>query len=192
MARDAEDRRVRKTKRHLRKALTSLLLEKDISHITVRDVAEAADVNRGTFYAHYKDVHDLLGQLEDELLTELDSIGTRHDPKDSDGVTFSYLTDLFTLCGDCSDIFYTLYCRSGDMDFQERVFNKLKYQFLYEFLSLRCSGESERVDYCAGFIVAGMCNLAKVWIEKGMRETPREMAQLGGAFVMHGAEMLRI
>ena len=67
--RETEDRRVRKTKKQLRSALTSLLLEKDISRVTVRDVADLADVNRGTFYAHYSDVYDLLHQLEDDLLT---------------------------------------------------------------------------------------------------------------------------
>ena len=61
--RETEDRRVRKTKKQLRGALTSLLLEKDISRVTVRDVADLADVNRGTFYAHYSDVYDLLHQL---------------------------------------------------------------------------------------------------------------------------------
>ena len=33
--------------------------------------------------------------------------------------------------------------------------------------------------------------MCKVWIENGMRETPEEMARLGGAFVMHGVEMLQ-
>ena len=85
MARETEDRRVRKTKKQLRSALTSLLLEKDISRITVRDVADRADVNRGTFYAHYSDVYDLLRQLEDDLLTHLDEVGRRHDARKSDG-----------------------------------------------------------------------------------------------------------
>ena len=177
--RETEDRRVRKTKKQLRGALTSLLLEKDISRVTVRDVADLADVNRGTFYAHYSDVYDLLHQLEDDLLRRLD------------GKTFRYLTDLFTLASEYSDIFYTLYCRSGDSEFQDKIFNKLKYQYLYEFLSIFGGSESEKLDYCASFIVAGMCTLAKVWIENGMRETPEEMARLGGAFVMHGVEMLQ-
>ena len=99
MAHENEDRRVRKTKKQLRGALTSLLLEKDISHITVRDVADLADVNRGTFYAHYSDVYDLLHQLEDDLLSRLDEVGRRHDARQSDGKSFLYLTDLFTLTG---------------------------------------------------------------------------------------------
>jgi len=186
-----EDRRVRKTKRQLRNALTSLLLEKDVHRITVRDVADLADVNRGTFYAHYSDVYDLLHQLEDDFLVQLDAVGTRHSARQSDGKSFLYLTDLFAVASEYSDIFYTLYCRSGDADFQDKVFNRLKYQYLYEFLSISGGRESQRLDYCASFIVAGMCTLCKVWIENGMQESPEAMARLGGEFVLHGLEMLR-
>ena len=54
------DRRVRKTKRQLRQALTVLLQEKPIKDITVREIADMVDINRGTFYLHYKDVFDML------------------------------------------------------------------------------------------------------------------------------------
>ena len=48
-----EDRRVRKTKRLLRGALTDLLKEKPIQEIKVREIADMVDINRGTFYQHY-------------------------------------------------------------------------------------------------------------------------------------------
>ena len=83
--RETEDRRVRKTKKQLRGALTSLLLEKDISRVTVRDVADLADVNRGTFYAHYSDVYDLLHQLEDDLLRRLDDVAAATTPASRTG-----------------------------------------------------------------------------------------------------------
>lgn len=191
MERATEDRRVRKTKKQLRSALTQLLLEKDISHITVRDVADLADVNRGTFYAHYSDVYDLLRQLEEELLQRLDMVGEKHSPRQANEGFFAYLTALFELLHECSDIFYTLYCRSGDTEFQDQVFNKLKYQYLYEYLSIYGGSESEKLDYCVSFIVSGMCTLAKIWIENGLRESPEEMAHLGGQFVMKGVQMLQ-
>ena len=61
------DRRVRKTKRQLRLALMKLMSEKSVKDISVRELAAIADINRGTFYIHYKDVYDLLSSLEDEL-----------------------------------------------------------------------------------------------------------------------------
>ena len=77
------DRRVRKTKRQLRLALMKLMADKSIKDISVRELAAIADINRGTFYIHYKGVNDLLLHLEDEMAERLSELCRRHDPKDS-------------------------------------------------------------------------------------------------------------
>ena len=43
------DRRVRKTKSQLRSCLSILLETKKIQNITVKELAQMADINRGTF-----------------------------------------------------------------------------------------------------------------------------------------------
>ena len=58
-----EDKRIRRTKKLLRQALTRLMQQKDFPSITVTDVVREADINRGTFYAHYRDVYDLRDSL---------------------------------------------------------------------------------------------------------------------------------
>ena len=68
------DRRIRKTRRLLRECLTALLKEKKVQDITVREIADMADINRGTFYLHYKDVFDLMEQIENGLLKELEDM----------------------------------------------------------------------------------------------------------------------
>ena len=70
MQESKQDRRVKKTKKILKQALARLLLEKDLKDITVKELTTIADVNRGTFYLHYKDVYDLYEQLENETLNE--------------------------------------------------------------------------------------------------------------------------
>lgn len=62
------DRRVKYTLLALRGSLLELMREKDVSRITVKELCERADVNRGTFYAHYASPADLLEQIEQELL----------------------------------------------------------------------------------------------------------------------------
>ena len=52
---EVEDKRIRRTKKLLRQALTRLMQQKDFQSITVTDVVREADINRGTFYAHYRD-----------------------------------------------------------------------------------------------------------------------------------------
>lgn len=69
-----EDRRVRRTKKALLEALAEIMIKKDLRNITVRELADKADVHRATFYAHYCDVYDLYEQMEDMIVNELVAI----------------------------------------------------------------------------------------------------------------------
>ncbi|MFD7842339.1 TetR/AcrR family transcriptional regulator [Nocardia sp. NPDC059764] len=55
-----DDRRVRRTRAALHRALIELMLTRPYARITVRDIIDRADVGRSTFYAHYRDKDDLL------------------------------------------------------------------------------------------------------------------------------------
>lgn len=67
-----EDQRVRLTKALLRQAFLQLLAQKPVQSITVKQLCESAGINRGTFYLHYRDVYDLLEQMQTDLLAELE------------------------------------------------------------------------------------------------------------------------
>lgn len=61
---DELDRRAKRTKSAFREAFIGLLKEKELSKITVKEIAERADRDRKTFYLHYGSIE----QLTDELL----------------------------------------------------------------------------------------------------------------------------
>ena len=63
---NANDRRVKRTKKLLRDSLFSLLQEKSINEITVTELTDVADINRATFYFYYTDILDMLSQIQDE------------------------------------------------------------------------------------------------------------------------------
>jgi AcrR family transcriptional regulator len=54
------DPRARRTRKLLMQAFKMLQQRKSISSISVQDIAEEADVNRATFYAHFQDKYDFL------------------------------------------------------------------------------------------------------------------------------------
>lgn len=62
------DARVRYTQRILKEALLTLLREKPINKITVKELCDLAELNRATFYALYSDCFALLESIENELL----------------------------------------------------------------------------------------------------------------------------
>ena len=57
------DPRIRRTRGLLQDALKRLLETKEFDKITIQDIAEAATLNRATFYAHYPDKFALLEEL---------------------------------------------------------------------------------------------------------------------------------
>jgi len=65
------DRRVNRTRRQLRQALMTLVLEKGLDAVTIEDITNEADVGRTTFYLHYKDKEDLLFECINTTIEEL-------------------------------------------------------------------------------------------------------------------------
>lgn len=81
------DRRTVRTRRALRDALVALILEKGYEAVTVQDITDRADLNRGTLYLHYRDKQDLLlrssGDAHEELIAQFtplapDSLSLEH------------------------------------------------------------------------------------------------------------------
>lgn len=59
MIKNESDIRVIKTRRAIKAAFAALIEEKDLEKITVSELANRAEINKGTFYLHYKDIYDL-------------------------------------------------------------------------------------------------------------------------------------
>lgn len=57
---DGSDRRVRRTRALLHRALIDLIMAKGYGRVTVQDILDQADVGRSTFYNHYTGKDDLL------------------------------------------------------------------------------------------------------------------------------------
>ena len=62
------DARIRYTQKVLKESFLSLLKQKPVNKITVKEVCELAQLNRATFYTHYSDCFALQESIEQELL----------------------------------------------------------------------------------------------------------------------------
>lgn len=66
-----EDRRVRKSKSAIKSAFIQLLKKNNLESITIQQISDLADINRGTFYLNYEDKYALLDEMEDEKIEEV-------------------------------------------------------------------------------------------------------------------------
>lgn len=78
MLKNPEDRRARRSRKLLKESLLELMKRKAFADISVRDVTDAADMNRATFYLHYSGTAELLQSVEEDLLAELQALVDAH------------------------------------------------------------------------------------------------------------------
>ena len=90
------DRRVKYTKKVIKDTFLSLLEKKDISSISVKELCDIADVNRGTFYRYYEDIYDLLKKIEEEFIEEI---------RDSNSMVHMSNHSIYTFTKEILDIF---------------------------------------------------------------------------------------
>lgn len=180
------DRRVRRTKARLREALTGLLAEKELKEITVTELTERADVNRGTFYCHYRDVYDMAEQLERETFAEFTALMDAYTANELRKGLRSILEDVFRFVArnrDLTGLILGMDRRSVFLErFREVIWEKVSREWsqLYRFASA-----ADR-EYRLDFVVGGVVNLVQTWVGSQRGETAEEMAALTENMIQNG------
>lgn len=67
-----KDQRIVRTQKAIITAFYELLATKNIADISVKEICDKADVNRGTFYTHFEDKYHLLDYCIYELMKDVD------------------------------------------------------------------------------------------------------------------------
>ncbi len=170
------DRRKRRTKALLGKTLIQLLMQKDLKDITVRELTEMADVNRGTFYLHYTDIYDLFDQFEKELLEEFSCVISKHKQQ-TDAFAYPAMVDTFKFIAVNADLFIAI-LRTKETNFFAKIVEMNKPQNKEEWRKLVGGTREEYHEYYYAFITSGLYAMLNRWFSQGMQESPECMARL--------------
>lgn len=187
------DRRVRKTRSLLRQALVRLMNEKSIQEITVTQLCEACDINRGTFYLHYTDVYDLLSRIEEEMLTDFENVLGKLVPEEIVGQQSPSpaMCRLFEFLADNADMCKVLLCNNGDMAFVEKVKGIVEARIMNKWSTqFECAGYADK-EYVFAFIVSGCMGMLQYWLENDMPLSPLEMAGMMESILVRGLTALQ-
>lgn len=186
---DSMDRRIRKTQSALKAALAQLMEKKRVKDISVRELTDLADVNRGTFYLHYKDVFDLLEQSENDLLSELHETISEFDENTVSNDPTRIFEGVYNLCKENANFVRILIGENGDIKFLNRLKELVREKCLTDWsIIVRKQGINQFDSYYA-FVVGGCISLLQYWFSSGMNETPHELAAITGELLSGGLSM---
>lgn len=165
----ATDRRQRKTKCAVQKAFMELMLERDISKITVKDIAERADINRSTFYLHYYDVYDILEEMERDAV---DRVVTLASLMDLEGILRDPYPLLKTISEEmAADPLFTRFLMetTGKTNFYSRIESELGERLAAMFSALHPDADRDYLHTAATFVTSGVFGVYAKWFSSARR-----------------------
>ncbi|GGN88817.1 TetR family transcriptional regulator [Streptomyces albiflavescens] len=186
------DRRVRRTRAALQRALIDLVEERDLSQISVADVVDRAEVNRSTFYAHYQDVHELAEAACTSMIDDLIGVVLTIDPARANPSRPSEnpedpdppLTAFFAHFAEHAGLYRSLLGPTGSA----RVIEHVR---LRTAAAAHASGQIPATDHTptpdtadasviphdvpAAFVAGALIGVATDWLQRGCPRTPTEM-----------------
>lgn len=177
-----ENRRVKYSKKLIQDSLLQLLQEKPLEKITVKELCERADVNRGTFYRYYEDIFDLFETIEQALATDFE----KHAETIHTQGMVPFLTDLLLGAEKNRDLVIILSNDRGDDSFFRKCIDRL-----YELLSpqwkkyISCSDKEMKALYTIA--ASGIESITFEWLKGNIDMTAEELAQLFYNVFMDGS-----
>ena len=112
------DKRVMKTRRAIHSAMTRLLTLKPIEEITVTELADAAEINRKTFYNYYNNIYEVGAELQAEIEKEL--FAERREFNSTDDIE-QYVDQIFAFLKQQESVYRQLLASDAPMAFMDQL-----------------------------------------------------------------------
>ena len=182
------DLRVERTRRHIAEAFLALRAQKPLERMTVKELAARAEINKATFYLHYRDIYDLMEHLENEFFTELHQRLSRYTPQQLRGDLTPVLEDVLRLVAENRDLLPSLLDAGSADRFFARLSEVIFDMYRRQWGLVYSLGDGAEVNYCLSFVVSGMMGLVRAWARQGFQESPAAIAALAGRLIRSGLQ----
>ena len=142
--------------------------EKQFNKITVNDIAKKCDINRQTFYYHFKDIKDLVEWI---CIDEVDNILKKKDECDRWEDKFLLVFKIMKE----EKIFVKNIYNSVSVEVLRNNLYRLVYPIIYDEILEKSKGKRLREEdkrFITDFYKYAFVSIVLNWIDNGMHENP--------------------
>lgn len=177
----AEYRSAARSRKLINDALADLLTEKPLDKITVTDVVKRADINRGTFYAHYRDIPDVVDHLIQQTFSAIrDAVIAQ--PLTSSQVGIALLSTIQAILEADLPFYQKVLNSSASSVLQEQLVSIVS-DFMLEHKDRFYSGTQAEYEIAIHFCAGGLSNLYRDWFAGKLSCNLSELTQMGDLLV---------
>lgn len=165
----AETRRTQMTRHLFRTALVELMQDKPLHKITIKEICDKADLNRATFYLHYRDQDELF----DEIIALFEKDITENIFKlTGEGDKVVLMSKYFDYIRNNSGLYTILMTDSGA---KTRIVTDVLSELKAE---MPVYGNELENRYVYTYLIDGTCSIIQRWIDNGFDLSTKDLARL--------------
>lgn len=183
------DPRVHRSRAMLRDALLGLMRERGFDAISVQDITERAQLNRSTFYLHYRDKDELLTHVMRDMILELSR--RSHRLGDSPDRLHRTLVEWFQHAAEHPELYHLMLGRSGMRAFSVQLRNLLEQLMNLDLERADVSSRFQGVPIpiVNRFLASAYMGALEWWLDRRSLHSPEDMARwLGTLTSMLGSQ----
>lgn len=179
------DRRIQKTRTAIHEAFVSLLVEKPIEKITIKEIAEQANVDRKTIYNYYEGVYDILDYLENEVVARIESAISQMDEVLKKPLQFfealnQVLSENIVFCNHLMKV-----------DSSSRLIVKILHflrEKIWNTILEQREMDRNQYEFAAEFLTAGIFYSYRAWFNSDRKKPLSEFSEEIGEMALRGLE----
>lgn len=178
------DRRIAKSQVAIKNAVIDLMSEKSFDDITIQDIADRADVNRGTIYLHYNDKYNLLDTMIEEHIENLRILcqsATEMTFQEGNYVWYEYFERHYLF-------FSTMLASKGAPYFRSRFLDLVIEEFKAEVETAEGKNKGLNEEVILQFFGSAVVGAVEWWFKNGKPLPARLMAEQTGALLDRNLE----
>ena len=162
----------------IKEAFLSLSQQKDAEKISIREICDAAQINRSSFYLHFTDLYDLIDEVEKDMTRQIESIllqAFEHKNMPMRDV----FTSFFVFLREHQSFFRAYYQhRRGAVQSLDLTKTEPFRSYIIH-AGHQFGFESEReIQYHSLFFTAGFSAIMEEWLLSGCMESPEYLSEL--------------
>jgi AcrR family transcriptional regulator len=166
------DRRTAKTNKLIKDSLLSIMEDKPFDKITIKEICEVADLNRGTFYLHFQDINQLLEEIHDDIFKKLDEALSMESSQER----YVSLLTIFDFLHKNRAMVGVMLFKNSNTAFMKKLLNTIRLTYENNLKDIYGIENIEEYQYQFSFIIYGAIGIFMTWAENGMEEDTKVIA----------------
>lgn len=182
------DKRVERTRNAILKAFKEMIIEKDFNDITIKELAQRANINRKTFYLHYESMEEILFDLSLELSDKIVASLLRRDffkaEKDLD--QFNILIDAISETINSDYPLASKLITNDSYHFFSRDIKNLVKDYFINKIKTKTDLDETSLNLIGDYIASGLAKLLKEWFKNPGDLSVNDIATLASKIIYNG------